>query len=158
MLEPVLKRISPVEVIRAAEPSVTVPFMVLVLPDARNAPPPATPSPFSVIASVQVDYAQHLFNVARRMINCAAAVLPKPELSPIRNVPSLIVVVPEYVFVPDKVSLPAPCLTRLPVPEITLPTVTSLLRSKRSVALLMIPPVPSEPVVPPAPGSATCRR
>ena len=70
---------------------------------------------------------------------------------PTNNVPPLIVVVPVYVFAPVSVSTPAPCLVKVPVPEITLETVKSLLRLNINAALLVTLPEPKTPVSPPLP-------
>ncbi len=47
--------------------------------------------------------------------------------------------------------MPAPACFRFPVPLIALLTVSALLRSNTSAALLVTAPVPSVPAVPPAP-------
>ena len=50
-----------------------------------------------------------------------------------------------------KVSAPEPSFVMLPVPEIRLATVKSLLRLKIKAALLVTEPVPNTPVVEPEP-------
>ena len=52
---------------------------------------------------------------------------------------------------PVRVVVPAPICVTVPVPLMTLPTVSALLRLKVSAALSTTAPVPNWPVVPPFP-------
>jgi len=59
-------------------------------------------------------------------------------------------VVPEYVLLPVRITVPSVCLT-VPLPEMALPIVVVPVRLNTRAALFTTAPVPSVPLAPPQP-------
>src|SRR3990167_3607973 len=142
LIVPLNANVSPVlAVIVISLPNVIAPLTLL-------APEPA-------VTNAVVPFKVRLFAIAALFnVNCPALTValpvPNPRLRATCNVPALIVVPPLYVFAPDKVCVPLPAFTKLPVSLITPEKVVELL----SAPVVNVPepnntlPLPaSEPMV-----------
>lgn len=121
--------ISPEPPILASEPRAIVPIHVAAAPEFIKAPPLDTPVPLTVRASVALDVNENPFKsiLAPLETTVPAPVVPRGPLklelleTPSFNVPSLIVVKPVKVLLPDRVKgPPVPVFNKgLFVPEMT---------------------------------------
>ena len=119
----------------------------------RRAPVALTPVPLSERASVPTV----IFPWSCRAAPEETVVLPEVEPRALAcwmfKTPALTLVVPVYALEPERVSVPAPDLVRLPLPEMVLERVMfPLLRLIASVPLFVMALLEEiEPVVPPSP-------
>src|SRR3990167_1534821 len=119
LIVPLNANVSPVlAVIVISLPNVIAPLTLL-------APEPA-------VTNAVVPFKVRLFAIAALFnVNCPALTVALPVPNPVLwatcNVPALIVVPPLYVFAPDKVCVPLPAFTKLPVSLITPEKVVELL-------------------------------
>src|SRR6476469_6148363 len=94
------------ELIRDAVPNVIAPDQVLLLAKLRNAPPLEIPVPFKVIASPMERPLPSTCTAAPVVTLVVPAVVPSAVLFCTSRIPTLTVVVPVYVFAPERVTVP----------------------------------------------------